>query len=216
MKAAMFDMDGTLLHTEHVAIPAFNATFEEMKKQGLYNGPTPPGEMLLAQLGKTLDKIWEALLPDTSVEVHLQADKIMLAKEIELISQGKSVFYPQVLETLTELKKRGYAIFVVSNGLEEYIDAIVHYSGFSNLFTDLYSAGRFNTKTKTELLAKLLADYPNITEPYMIGDRHSDIEAGKGNNIPTIGCLFGYGDMDELKDSDYFAKSFPEIAKILP
>ncbi len=216
MKAAFFDMDGTLLHTEHVAVPAFRESFEEMRKLGLYKGPTPPAEMLLAQLGKTLDQIWETLLPDIPSEIRVKADQIMLDKELALIKQGKSVYYPGVEETLNDLKDRGYDIFVVSNGLEEYIAGLVKYSGFSELFTDLYSAGRFNTKTKADLVAKLLADYPNIKEAYMIGDRKSDIEAGKANNLPTIGCLFGYGDQEELKDADHLVKSFKEIGTHLP
>lgn len=82
IKAALFDMDGTLLHSEHVAIPAYKAAFKEMQQTGIYLGDVPAEEKLLAQLGKTLDKIWEELLPDTTWQVRYKADEIMLRKEI--------------------------------------------------------------------------------------------------------------------------------------
>ena len=214
-KAALFDMDGTLLHSEYVAIPAYKAAFIELQQAGIYSGPVPAEENLLAQLGKTLDKIWEELLPDSTRQVRYKADEIMLKKEIELIKDGKSVFYPGVKETLTDLKKHGYDIFVVSNGLEDYIAALVEHSGFKDLFTDLYSAGRFKTKTKGDLVKKLLQDYPFYNKIYMIGDRSSDIESGRLNNLTTVGCLFGYGSLNELRDADYLVESFEAIKTLL-
>lgn len=216
MKAAMFDMDGTLYYSEYIAIPAFKETFAELNNMGLYTGPVPTDDVLLHQLGKTLDKIWEELLPGTTLETRQKADQIMLDKEIELIKEGKSVFYPDVEATLRLIKNKGYDIFVMSNGLEEYIDAIVKYSGFAELFTDLYSAGRFQTKSKSDLVAKLLKDYPNYTEIYMIGDRSSDVQSGLDNDIPVIGCLFGYGNLDELKGSKYLVENFKSIGDLLP
>ncbi|MDD4264672.1 MAG: HAD hydrolase-like protein, partial [Firmicutes bacterium] len=183
MKAALFDMDGTLLHTEHVAIPAFRLTFAELKNRGLYSGDIPSEENFLHQLGNTLDMIWGAILPGSDTKTRLLADKIMLENEIRLIKSGSLFFYPGVKKTLFTLKERGYDIFVTSNGLEQYIDAIINHCDFGHLFTDLYSAGRFQTKSKVDLVAKLLKDYP-ITKGYMIGDRKSDVKAGNLNKLP--------------------------------
>ena len=148
MKAVLFDMDGTMLKTENIAIPAFQMTFAELRKRGLYSGETPSEEKFLKQLGNTLEAIWETILPNTDWETRLLADRIMLESELEIIRSGGLTFFPGVEDTLRLLKKKGYDLFVASNGLENYISAIVEHSGFGELFTDLYSAGRFQTKTK--------------------------------------------------------------------
>lgn len=214
MKAVLFDMDGTMLKTENIAIPAFQMTFAELRKRGLYSGETPSEEKFLKQLGNTLEAIWETILPNTDWETRLLADRIMLESELEIIRSGGLTFFPGVEDTLRLLKKKGYDLFVASNGLENYISAIVEHSGFGELFTDLYSAGRFQTKTKVDLVAKLLRDYP-VTTGCMVGDRKSDVEAGIKNNLPTIGCLFGYGGQKELEGATYIIESFSELPAII-
>jgi adenosylhomocysteine nucleosidase len=44
----------------------------------------------------------------------------------------------------------------------------------------------------------------------MIGDRFSDIEAGKQNGLTTIGCHFGFGHQSEIAEADYHIHEFTE------
>jgi phosphoglycolate phosphatase-like HAD superfamily hydrolase len=50
---------------------------------------------------------------------------------------------------------------------------------------------------------------------YMVGDRHSDVEAGKVNRLTVIGCQFGFADAVELKEADYLISQFDEILEIV-
>jgi phosphoglycolate phosphatase len=208
--AIIFDMDGTLFETEPVALKAYYKTFDKLRSEGLYNGPTPTDEMLLNQLGKTLQEIWETLLPGCDKEVHKKADEWMFIFEKELIESGEGNLYPGVKEVFTILKKRGYSLFVASNGREDYIQAIVDYFQLNDLFVDLYSAGRFQTKSKIDLVRRLINTF-NIKEGTMVGDRHSDVEAGKTNGLKVIGCMYGFANDKELQGADRIITSFYEL-----
>lgn len=212
--AVLFDMDGTLLKTEDVAIPAFRQTFEQLKEQGEYHGESPSDEKIKSVFGMTLDMIWEELLPDQSPEIRKKADRMMLAFEIEQLKKGNGRLYDGVRETLERLDREQIPLFVASNGLDEYIRAVCRYVNIERLFTDLYSAGRFNTRSKNDLVAKLLSDY-DIGDGVMVGDRHSDVKAGKVNGLFTIGCEFGFADSAELKDADVKINRFQQMLPII-
>ena len=212
--AAIFDMDGTLLQTEKVAVPAFKKTFEALKEQGEFQGELPSDEKFTSVFGMTLEDIWKELLPGQSKEVHLKADGLMLKYELEILQQEDVHLYPHVKQTLQELKQQGIHLFVASNGQDEYIRAICERFEISELFTDLYSAGRFQTDSKDDLVAKLLHDH-QIQKAVMVGDRKSDIQAGKANGLYTVGCCFGFADEGELAGADQLIHSFQEMKSIL-
>ncbi|MGD8192811.1 HAD-IA family hydrolase [Brevibacillus ginsengisoli] len=208
--AVFFDMDGTLLQTEKLATPAFLRTFEDLKAKKLWNGPIPSEQELTNVLGMTLDQLWETLLPNADHEVKHEANRFMLEHESQLLKEGVTDLYPRVRHVLQELKSNGAELFVASNGLESYIDEVCSYFELKPLFTDLYSAGRFRTKSKIDLVKKLVADY-QIEQAVMVGDRHSDIEAGRSNGLKTIGCDFGFATPGELDQADVIIKNFEDI-----
>ncbi|MGG1662264.1 HAD family hydrolase [Brevibacillus sp. NRS-1366] len=212
--AILFDMDGTLLQTEKLSTPAFTRTFKKLQEKGLWDGPTPDEPEITNVLGMTIEQVWNKLLPGASKETVHAADTLLLENEIQLINERITELYPGVKETLQTLHAQGFALFVASNGQEAYIDAICEEYGLKPLMTDLYSAGRFSTKTKNDLVAKLLADY-QVKQAIMVGDRHSDVEAGKTNGLFTIGCDFGFAEQGELDGADVVITNFSELLDTL-
>lgn len=210
-EAMIFDMDGTLFQTESLLIPAYHKMFDILREEGLHTGPTPPEELILGSLGMLLKDIWKNVMPDADVEVHRRADNLLLQLEIEGLEAGGTLLYPKVLETLKQLKDRGVRLFVASNGLEDYIHSIVVVHELKDLFEGLYSAGGQGTSTKTELV-RLLLDNHGIESAWMVGDRSSDVEAGKGNGQTVIGCAYaGFGRGEELKGADVTIQAFDEL-----
>ncbi|GAB1534123.1 MULTISPECIES: HAD hydrolase-like protein [Brevibacillus] len=213
--AILFDMDGTLLQTEKLSTPAFIRTFDQLRQKGLWQGETPDERELINVLGMTIEQIWDKLLPGASGEAIRSADAFLLDNEIQLLKERVTELYPDVKSTLEKLHEKGFALFVASNGQEEYIDAICQAYELKPLMTDLYSAGRFRTHSKNDLVAKLLSDY-KIGQAIMVGDRHSDVEAGKTNGLFTIGCDFGFAKPGELDGADVIITSFSQLLNHLP
>ncbi|WP_410512000.1 HAD hydrolase-like protein [Paenibacillus sp. BR2-3] len=213
-EAMVFDMDGTLFQTESLLLPAYHKMFDILREEGLYSGPTPPEERILSSLGMVLEQIWKNVMPEADEAVHRRADQLLLQLEIEGLEAGGTLLYPKVVETLRALKERGIRLFVASNGLKDYIHSIVVVHELKDLFEDLYSAGGQGTATKVELL-RLLLDNHGISNAWMVGDRSSDVEAGKGNGQTVIGCAYaGFGREDELKGSDVIISSFDELLNL--
>ncbi|KQL47327.1 haloacid dehalogenase [Brevibacillus choshinensis] len=213
--AILFDMDGTLLQTEKLSTPAFQRTFDQLRKKSLWEGETPDESEITNILGMTIDQVWNKLLPGASDEAIEAADTFLLENEIQLIHERVTDLYPGVLDTLRDLHARGVALFVASNGQEAYIDALCDEYNLKPLLTDLYSAGRFRTRTKNDLVAKLLKDY-QVKKAIMVGDRHSDVEAGTSNGLFTIGCDFGFAKPGELDGADVIITDFPQLLDHLP
>lgn len=209
--AMVFDMDGTLFQTESLLLPAYHEMFDILRAEGLYTGATPPEERILSSLGMLLADIWKNVMPEADEAVHRRADELLLQLEIQGLEAGGTLLYPKVAETLAALKSRGIRLFVASNGLADYIHSIVTVHELKGLFDGLYSAGGKGTSTKMELLRMLLDDH-GIDSVWMVGDRSSDVEAGKGNGQTVIGCAYaGFGRQDELQDADVLITSFDQL-----
>ncbi|SHF09003.1 adenosylhomocysteine nucleosidase [Seinonella peptonophila] len=218
MQAIIFDLDGTIYQTEKVAVPAFRATFEWLKDQGLYQGKIPADQVFEQQFGLTGAEFWSRLLPDANEEVRQLADQQLLKEEIKWINQGAGACYPGVVETLNKLKDQGYQLLIASNGLEAYVEHVLHSEEILSLFTGIYTASRYQTTSKTELVKRCLDDH-HIQSGMMVGDRRSDIVAGKENYLLSIGCRYtgfrSFSALDELEQADHLIYEFPELLHVL-
>lgn len=213
-EAAIFDMDGTLFETDTLLVSVHRRVFETLKEEGLYTGEAPPVEKLLGCLGMLLEDIWKLLMPDGTAAARARADELLLRYELEGLQAGEGRLYPQVEETLRELKSRGVKLFVASNGLEGYVKGIAKYKGIDSLFDGLYSAGEYGTASKVDLVARLLQDHGLTASDaiWMVGDRSSDVEAGRKNGLSAVGCAYAaYGKRSELEDADVLIADFREL-----
>ena len=71
----------------------------------------------------------------------------------------------------------------------------------------------YGWKQKDEVIRIMMEKY-NSKDFVMIGDREKDIYAAHVNQIPAIGCNYGYGG-DEVKDADIIVSSFYDILKVI-
>lgn len=210
-EAMIFDMDGTLFKTETLLIPAYHQLFDRLREEKLYVGDTPPEELMLSCLGMLLEDIWKKVIPDCSEAVHRRADELLLELELEGLQAYATDLYPGVKETLEQLSERGIRLFVASNGLEHYVKGVAEAHQIAPLFEGIYSAGEHLTASKVDLV-RLLLDNHGISSAWMVGDRSSDVEAGKKNGQTVIGCAYaGFGQGQELAGSDALISSFEDL-----
>lgn len=209
VRTIIFDLDGTLFQTEELAVPAFRDTISRLRDEGLYSGPGHSDVRLLSMFGKTNTEIWAELLPGVPAGTVAKADEYMLYYELLRLRQGKGGPYPGVAETLTRLKERGYRLCIASNGGEGYVTGVAEFY-FAGLFAGVYSAGGSGTRSKAELVRLILERYADGSAA-MVGDRSSDVEAGKANGLLTIGCNYGFGKAEELAGADHVITDFLQI-----
>lgn len=210
-EAMLFDLDGTLFQTETLLLPAYHATFDELRAKGLYEGETPPEERILGALGMLLEHIWMRVMPEASIATHQEANKLLIKYQVQGLQEGRGVLYEGVAETLQILHDKGVRLFVASNGLESYVKEVMAAKGLAPIFEGLYSAGEFQTRSKVDLVNILLETY-GIESAWMVGDRSSDVEAGLQNNLTVVACDYaGFREADELEGAHIRIRHFAEL-----
>ncbi|MFC3798405.1 HAD family hydrolase [Cohnella sp. GCM10012308] len=214
-EAMLFDLDGTLFRTETLLKEVHRRVFATLREEGLYIAPEPPVERLLGSLGMLLEHIWQKVMPDGSQAAQDRANELLLQYELEELENGRGELYEGVPEVLGELKSRGVRLYVASNGLEDYVKEVPRLRGIGDLFEGFYSAGEYATSSKVELV-RLLLEQSGAKSAWMVGDRHSDVEAGKGNGLFTVGCDYaGFRREGELDEADVRIASFSELLELV-
>ncbi len=207
----IFDMDGTLLKTELVAVEAFRRVFSRLAAHGIKVPQSVTDVQITDTFGQTHEIIWKRLLgrPLSRPEQDL-ADAWLLEEEIALLLQGAGALYDEVAETVRQLREEGATLAVASNGQQRYIETIVNVFGLHSYFAGLYSASGYRVDSKVRLVARVLQDIPH-QHAVMVGDRSSDVEAGVKNGLPVIGCAFGFANGPELSGATCIVSCFSEI-----
>ena len=207
IKSVVFDLDGTLWQPETVVLPAYRSVFAEL------GFPAPAEHVLRETLGHPFDVIWKKVLPDASDAVVDKAHRLMIKAENHFLASTPVAPFAGVMETLLDLRRHGIHTYILSNCQREYLEAVPDRMGIGHLFTDRFCAEDFPGLTKAEIIRVL--NPPLLGPAVMVGDRFHDMEAGRGNNMMTIACGFGFGSPGELAGADYVAESFMQVRSVL-
>lgn len=214
LQALIFDMDGTLFQTDKILELSLDDTFDHLRSLQLWNTITPI-DKYREIMGVPLPKVWEALLPNHSNKVREQTDAYFLERLIENIKNGNGSLYPNVKEIFSFIKENNCSIYIASNGLTEYLQAIVSYYGLDQWVTEIFSIEQIHSLNKGDLVKGILKKY-DIQEAAVVGDRLSDINAAKDNGLIAIGCNFDFAQEDELAHADLVIDDLMELKGILP
>jgi phosphoglycolate phosphatase-like HAD superfamily hydrolase len=210
----IFDMDGTLFQTDKILELALDDTFNHLRSLQLWNTSTPI-EQYRKIMGVPLPKVWETLLPTHTMEVREQMDAYFLERLIENIKSGKGALYPHVKEVFSYLKEKNCSVFIASNGLKEYLKAIVTYYQLDQWVTETCSIQQIKSLNKSDLVQSIVQKY-DISHAAVVGDRLSDIMAAKDNGLVSIGCNFDFAQEEELSQADLVIDDLIELKEIVP
>ncbi len=211
IKTIFFDYDGTIHNSIEIYTPAFNKAYQYLADNGLVKERTWKKEELIKWLGYNSKDMWMAFMPELEEQLREQASKIVGQEMMENINKGKAVLYEDALDTLDYLKKKGYTLVFISNCNTYYKDSHKAAFDLGRYFKDMIGSQEFDYISKADILEKIMNRYPK--DYCIVGDRSYDIEAGTKNKIHTIGCLYGFGSKEELKDADIFIGSISELKK---
>jgi phosphoglycolate phosphatase len=210
----IFDLDGTLFNCKELANQTFPRTLQALADRhptGIEIHYYPKYDQFL---GMVTEDIFAKLLPNATKELIEEAKQLLIDAEFELIPIYGELFQG-VEEILVYLSQNGYPLYIASNGSKEYVHKVVEVFSLGTYFSGIYSAGGQETKSKTDLVRLLLTANLFKNSGVMVGDRHSDIEAGRLNQLTTIGCLYGFGDAEEIKQADVKINRLQDLISII-
>jgi len=210
IKALIFDLDGTLIDSSKDLAAAMNHTLSSLgykeKKQ----------KTLASYIGDGLD-IFLGRAFETDDKKLIAVAKPIFQKHYSENTVKHTYLFENVKETLEQFHTAGKLLFIFSNKPQDFIRPILDHFGISHCFTEMIGQYQFkNIKPHPEAIHYLLGKYkldPSTT--LMVGDNHTDIEAGHNAGIKTVFCSFGMGTRSEKVKADYEIGKFDELAAIV-
>lgn len=124
--------------------------------------------------------------------------------------------YDGIEDILKTLKNDKFPIYIVTSKPKDMAKEVVNYFNISQYFINIYGTDPNSKRVqpKSELVKECIDDIKNNNSKFvMIGDTKFDINAAKANNILSIGCLWGYGSEESIRNSqpDYIVNKPSDI-----
>jgi len=201
----IFDLDGTLFHTEKVSIPAVQGA---LRAAG-YAEPSP--ETIIGFFGRPYQEFFawlNATYPGISPEVAASIDEW----ELRMVRE-RGTLYPGVLKALTEIRPAVGHMAICSNGPQPYVELVIKHHGLAPFFEVVRWRTEEDT-SKAAMIRGLLAQFPGHLGA-VIGDRHDDIEAAHANGLLAIASGYGYGSEEELAGAEAVAQSPADLPRLI-
>ncbi len=214
VEAIIFDVDGTLYNTALVSIEAVKLAVIDFNTQYSLDIPIPDEEYIKKIFGEPVEVCARMILSDGHEDKMEYLYTRIGEHEQRLIHCGQGSLFPQVLQTLNELKERGYRIGYYSNGTENYFYTLMEVFGLGELAEFKSCIGEHPGKTKTQLLQYVLENM-NVENAAVVGDRYHDVHSARECGQLSIGALYGFGG-DEMKAADHTIQEFKELLDIFP
>lgn len=128
--------------------------------------------------------------------------------------------YPDTIDVLRQLKKDGKKIILATSKPEEYAVKILKHFNLYDYFDFVSGATMDESRNKKDAVIAYTLEKCNLQgdkRTVMIGDRNQDILGAKANSLPSIGVLYGYGDLEELQNAgaDFIAQTQRDILKFI-
>lgn len=201
----IFDMDGTLIDT---AVATCKACEREREAFCL---PPLDRESVIRAIGIANPKFYEALYPGYPQDLVHAFGREVEQTESEIIrGLGRKLLFPDVLRLLQYLKERGAFLYLASTGDPEHVDAVMSSCDIGRYFEKICCG----EPAKVGMVRRLISDSPDDNW-VMVGDRHTDSDAARGNGILSIGAAFGYCDAKEQAAFDAVATVPFDIPRLL-
>ena len=203
----LFDLDGTLIDSIHLIKECFRLTLKEHVPETEYSESDilemigPPLSVTFAPMADTEEKLAAMI---TSYRKYYKE------LEFSLVS-----VFPHVVETLRQLKEKGFYLGVVTTKFRESAEPSLRYfeiERYLDVLIGLDDAEKH--KPHPEPILKALDGLPHH-QVLMVGDAPSDIMAGKNAGVLTCGVSWSIKKAElEATKPDYWITDFRELIAI--
>jgi phosphoglycolate phosphatase-like HAD superfamily hydrolase len=216
----LFDMDGTLLDSRAAVVDAVAEGLTGAYRHHGLPSAAPDRQLIADCMGLPSAEYFARTYDTDTVPPELRADfaatyaRLTAAAEVAAIEAGRTTLYPGAEETLAVLAER-HSLLLFSNAGRIYFRAVIAGHGLGRFFDDalcLEEAVAQGVATDKAGMVAALATDPS--RAVVVGDRASDIEAGRAAGARTVGCRHGFGTPEELQAADWVVDGLPELISL--
>lgn len=209
IRAAIFDLDGTLVDSNDLHTEAWQETFRHFGKEIPYRD-------LRSQIGKGGDQYLPAFLDPVEMQRFGEELNTFRGELFKKSYLSRVQPFPEVRELFERLRDDGKRIVLASSGNGNEVD---HYVGLTKI-GDLIdgrttkSEVRHSKPEPDVFLEALNQLHLPAQEAIVIGDTPFDVQAAKKSQLPTIALLCGGFREDDLRASGAVAV-YRDVADLL-
>lgn len=209
INTVFFDFDGTL----HCVLDAYYNILNDILINENLSNKNITKEDARKYLGYSPVEMWQDFMPNLEKEIQEELIKKVGNKLENNIKNGKSKLYDGSIEVLEELKKSNIELVFISNCMEEYKNNAIKRFNLNKYISRFYSSEEFNFIPKEEILKKIINNYKG--DYVFVGDRYHDIVAANKNNIKSVFCTYGYGEISESEGANYKIDRIDRLLEII-
>ena len=213
IKLVIFDFDGTLADTKENIILTFQMTMKELGVE------IKSRQECAATIGLTLEDAFKVLYPGMAAERYaLLRDtyRRIFKENRKILVPG---LFPEVMETLEELRRRGYLMSIASSRQSPSLHSFLEDMKIAHLFE--YAVGGDNVehpKPAPDAVLQILRHYNlSAEEAFVVGDMPFDINMATNAGVKSCGVTWGNADAAQLKESgaNYVIDKMSQLLEIL-
>lgn len=215
-KAILFDLDGTLIDSAPDLALAINHMLKELGREqidaNIIRSWVGNGARILVQRGLSASMQIDPTLDESLVEKALVIFFEFYTQHLCV----DTVAYPQVNDTVQQLKSKGYRLAIVTNKPFQFVEPILTGLGLDGVF-ELILGGDSLDKRKPDPLPLFHACQElavSVDETVMVGDSKNDILAANAAKMQSIGLSYGYNYGEDINEHGPDA-SFDHFADLL-
>ena len=213
IKLVIFDFDGTLADTKENIILTFQMTMKELGVE------IKSRQECAATIGLTLEDAFKVLYPGMAAEKYIMLRdtyRRIFKENRKILVPG---LFPEVMETLEELRRRGYLMSIASSRQSPSLHSFLEDMKIAHLFE--YAVGGDNVehpKPAPDAVLQILRHYNlSAEEAFVVGDMPFDINMATNAGVKSCGVTWGNADAAQLKESgaNYVIDKMSQLLEIL-
>lgn len=189
MRLVVFDMDGTLVDSQHAIVEAMTEAFDA-RGQVL-----PPRDALLGVVGLSLPQAMAALAPHLpEIETRALARAYRdgwLARRDAGLPMAESPLYPGARAALERLTAEGTPMGVATGKARRGVDHVFRHHDLGRFFVTAQTADDHPSKPHPGMLIAARAE-TGADRGVMVGDTEFDVAMGRAAGFATVGVAWGY------------------------
>ena len=189
----IFDWDGTLSDSTGKITKAMQLAAQDMGWQPLAD------HLIHDIIGLGLPEAIHRLYPAADVTGRQRLRDAYATHFLALDELQPSAFFPEVINTLHQLKGAGHTLAVATGKSRKGLDRIFGVLGLNDFFHASRCADETASKPDPLMLAQLLEEFRvSPAEAVMIGDTEYDMEMARRIDMPRIAVSYGAHHIDRL------------------
>ena len=214
LRLVVFDVDGTLLDSEHNIVAAMTEAWAHMEL-----GVPEPADVRRI-IGLSLVEACEVLLPWAPGHLHRAvADAYKQAfQALRLLPEREEPLFPGVAQALDELEAAGWLLGLATGKSRRGVQSMLDSHGLDGRFVTVQTADDNPGKPHPAMLHRAAAETGvDPARMVMIGDTAYDMQMARTAGVAALGVSWGYHGIDDLYRSGaaQVVDSFDNLTEIV-